>query len=266
MSLKAEEKVEKMFDTLSEKKFLLRQLVKRDLTSKYKDSVLGILWSFFNPLLIMLVFTAIFSMLFGRNIENFPVYFLSGRIIYDFYNSATKGAMRSMKQNAALLKKIYVPKYMFTVSSVCYEFVNFLISFVILFGVMLITGAQFHLTSIFAVIPIILLVILIFGAGLILAVCNTYFSDIGYLYDVFGLILMYASALFYPIEIVPAKVQMIFTLNPIYCAISCFRQCVVYGVLPNTSTLLYLATFAFTLLGIGVLLFSIYEKKLALEL
>jgi len=255
-----------MFDTFSEKKFLLTQLVKRDLTSKYKDSVLGILWSFFNPLLIMLVFTAIFSMLFGRNIDNYPVYFLSGRLLYDFYNSATKGAMNSVKRNAGLLKKIYVPKYMFSVSAVCYEFVNFLISFVILFGVMLITGAQFHLTSIFAIIPIFLLVLLIFGVGLILAVCNTYFSDIGYLYNVFTLVLMYASALFYPIEIVPAKVQILFTLNPVYSAISCFRESVVYGIFPNISTLSYLAAFSLTVFGIGILLFKIYEKKLALEL
>ena len=95
-----------MFDTLSEKKFLLKQLVKRDLTSKYKDSALGILWSFFNPLLIMLVFTAIFSMLFGRSIDNFPVYFLSGRVIYDFYSAATKGAMNSIRRNGNLLKNM----------------------------------------------------------------------------------------------------------------------------------------------------------------
>lgn len=255
-----------MFDTLSEKKFLLKQLVKRDLTSKYKDSVLGILWSFLNPLFIMLVFTAIFSMLFGRQIENYPVYFLSGRVIFDFYNSATKGAMQSIRSNANLLKKIYVPKYMFTVSKVCYEFINFLISFVILFGVMLITGASFHITSIFAILPIGLLIIMIFGIGLILAVCNTYFSDIGHLYNVFALILMYASALFYPIEIVPARVQIIFTLNPLYSAITCFREAVVYGVIPDLWTLAYLAVFAFAVLGIGILLFSIYEKKLALEI
>ena len=255
-----------MFDTLSEKKFLLKQLVKRDLTSKYKDSVLGILWSFLNPLFIMLVFTAIFSMLFGRQIENYPVYFLSGRVIFDFYNSATKGAMQSIRSNANLLKKIYVPKYMFTVSKVCYEFINFLISFVILFGVMLITGASFHITSIFAILPIGLLIIMIFGIGLILAVCNTYFSDIGHLYNVFALILMYASALFYPIEIVPARVQIIFSLNPLYSAITCFREAVVYGVIPDLWTLAYLAVFAFAVLGIGILLFSIYEKKLALEI
>ncbi len=255
-----------MFDTFAEKKFLLKELVKRDLTSKYKDSVLGILWSFFNPLLIMLVFTAIFSMLFGRSIENYPVYFLSGRIIFDFYNAGTKGAMRSIKRNQNLIKKIYVPKYMFSVSTICYEFINFLISFVILFGVMLITGASFHWTIIVSIIPMFFLLCLVFGVGLILAVCNTYFTDVGHLYNVFTLLLMYSSALFYPMEIVPPLVQRIFTLNPVYSAISCFRECISYGILPNTSTLLYLAAFSLTTLGIGICLFKIYEKKLVLEL
>jgi len=255
-----------MFDTIAEKKFLLKELVKRDLTSKYKDSVLGILWSFFNPLLIMLVFTAIFSMLFGRSIENYPVYFLSGRIIFDFFNAGTKGAMRSIKRNANIIKKIYVPKYMFSVSTICYEFINFLISFVILFGVMFVTGAQFHITILFAVVPLALLVILIFGIGLILAVCNTYFTDVGHLYNVFSLILMYASALFYPMEIVPVTVQKIFTLNPIYSAVVSFRECVVYGTIPNMYTLAYLGVFGVVTLAIGIILFSMYNKKLALEL
>lgn len=255
-----------MFDTFAEKKFLLKELVKRDLTSKYKDSVLGILWSFFNPLLIMLVFTAIFSMLFGRSIENYPVYFLSGRIIFDFYNAGTKGAMRSIKRNQNLIKKIYVPKYMFSVSTICYEFINFLISFVILFGVMIITGASFHWTIIVSIVPMFFLLCLVFGVGLILAVCNTYFTDVGHLYNVFTLLLMYSSALFYPMEIVPPLVQRIFTLNPVYSAISCFRECISYGILPNASTLLYLAAFSLTTLGIGIVLFKIYEKKLVLEL
>ena len=254
-----------MFDTFSEKKFLLKELIKRDLTSKYKDSVLGILWSFFNPLLTMIVFTAIFSMLFGKNIANYPVYYLAGKLAFDFYNHGTKGAMNSIRKNASLLKKIFVPKRMFAISSICYEFVNFLISFVILFGVMLVTGAPFHWTLVFTIIPLVFLIILIFGVGLILAVCNTYFTDVGYLYNVFTLILLYASAMFYPIEIVPPKFQMIFTLNPVYCAMSCFRRCV-FGVPPDWSMVLYLAAFAFTTLGIGILLFSMYEKKLTLEL
>ena len=254
-----------MFDTYAEKKFLLKQLVKKNLNSKYKDSVLGILWSFFNPLLIMIVFTAIFSMLFGRNIDNYPVYFLSGRLLYDFFSAGSKGAMNSIKRNSGILKKIYVPKYMFAVSAVCYEFINFLISFVILFGVMIFTGAEFHPTLVLSIIPIIFLFILVFGLGLILSVCNTYFSDIGYLYNVFTLVLMYASALFYPIEVVPSRVQILFTLNPVYAAIASFRQCV-YGVMPDMLSLAYLAVFSITVLLIGIILFKMYDKKLSLEL
>ena len=150
-----------MFENFIENKFLLKQLVKRDLTSKYKDSVLGIFWSFLNPLLIMLVFTAIFSVLFRYQIKNFPVYFLAGRLIYDFFTAGTKGAMTSIKRNAGIFKKVYVPRHMFAIGTICYEFINFLISFIILAGVMYVTGASFHLSSIFVILPIFFLILLI---------------------------------------------------------------------------------------------------------
>lgn len=255
-----------MIEEFQSKKFLLKQLVKRDLTSKYKDSTLGVIWSFLNPLLLMLVFTGIFSVLFRFKIHNYPVYFLAGRIVFSFYNDGTKGAMSSIKRNSSILKKIYVPRYMFAVGTISYEFVNFLISFIILFGVMIITGVNFHFSIIYSIIPIVFLLLFVFGLGLILTILNTYFSDIGYLYNVFTLIMMYASALFYPMEIVPANIQMIFTLNPVYSAISCFRDCVIYGVFPDIPTLFYLGVFSMVVFGIGVLLFRIYENKLTLEL
>lgn len=255
-----------MFDTWDEKRFLLRQLVKRDFTTKYKESILGILWSFINPLLIMIVFTVIFSVLFRRQIHNFPVYFLTARVIYEFFVAATNGAMNSIRGNRGILTKIFVPRYMFAVSSVCYEFINFLISLIILFGVMLVTGEQFHLMMFASIIPLIFVIIMIFGVGLILAVLNTYFSDIGHFYGVFTLVLMYASALFYPMEIVPADIQVIFTLNPVYVAISCFRDTMMYNVFPEISSLLYLAIFSIMLFGVGFLLFRIHEKKLILKL
>lgn len=255
-----------MFDTWAEKRFLLKELVKRNLTSKYKESVLGILWSFLNPLCVMLIFAAIFSVLFRFQIKNFPVYFLTGRLFYDFFIAATNGAMYSIRGNAYILKKIYVPKYMFAVGAICYEFINFLISLVILFGVMALTGAQFQFTTIYAIIPFIFLVFMIIGVGLILAVLNTYFSDVAYIYSIFTLLLMYASALFYPMEIVPANIQMIFTLNPLYVAITCFRDTILYGVFPDIASLLYLAVFSIMLFAVGFLLFRIHEKKLLLEL
>ena len=255
-----------MFDTWDEKWFLLRQLVKRDFTSKYKDSVLGVIWSFLHPLLIMMVFTVIFSVLFNRQIENYPVYFLSGRIVYSFFVAGTRGAMRSIRSNRSILTKIFVPRYMFAAGAICYEFVNFLITLVILIGVMIITGAQFHLMMFASIIPLILVIILIIGVGLILAVLNTYFSDIGHFYSVFTLVLMYASALFYPMEIVPTNVQTIFTLNPVYIAMLCFRQSIAYNIFPHISALLYLAICAVMFFAVGFLLFRIHEKKLVLQL
>ena len=255
-----------MIGSINEKKFLLKQLVKRDLTSKYKDSFLGVLWSFINPLLIMLIFTAIFASLFRFQIKNFPVYFLIGRIVYEFFMSGTSSAMRSIRSNASILKKIFVPRYMFSISSVCYEFINFLISLVILFGVMFITGADFPPTIILSIIPMILLIFMVIGIGLILAVLNTYFTDVGYLYSIFALVLMYASAVFYPMQIVPANIQVIFSLNPLYVAIECFRSTLMYGIFPDFLTMLYFAVFSFMIFGVGFLLFRIHEKKLVLEL
>ena len=255
-----------MIESINEKKFLLKQLVKRNLTSKYKDSFLGVIWSFINPLCIMIIFTVIFSVLFRFQIKNFPVYFLTGRIIYDFFISATSGAMLSIKGNAYILKKIYVPRYMFALGYIGYEFINFLISIVILFGVMFATGATLHVSAIFSIIPLILLMLMIVGVGLILAVLNTYFSDVGYLYSIFTLLLMYASALFYPMDIVPADFQIIFTSNPLYIVITCFRDTLMYGILPDISSLLYLAIFSVMVFAVGFLLFRIHEKKLTLEL
>lgn len=255
-----------MFDTLDEKKFLLKQLVKRDFTTKYKESVLGIIWSFLNPLLIMIVFTVIFSVLFRRQIHNFAVYFLTAKVVYDFFVMATRGAMESIRRNRGILTKIYVPRYMFAIGTICYEFINFLISLIILFGVMIVTNEPFHLMIFASIIPLVFLILMIVGVGLILAVLNTYFSDIGHFYSIFTLVLMYASAMFYPMEIVPANIQMIFSLNPLYIAIVCFRDTMMYGVFPEILSLLYLAIFSIMLFAVGFLLFRIQEKKLTLKL
>lgn len=255
-----------MFDTWDEKRFLLKQLVKRDFTNKYKESVLGIIWSFLNPLCIMIIFTVIFSVLFRQQIRNFPVYFLTGRVVFDFFVAATTGSMDSIRRNRSILTKIFVPRYMFAVSSICYEIINFLISLIILFGVMFVTGQKFHLMILASIIPMIFIVIMVVGVGLILAVLNTYFSDVGHFYSIFTIILMYASALFYPMEIVPADIQVIFTLNPLYIAINCLRNTMMYNMFPEISSLIYLAVFSIMLFGVGFLLFRIHEKKLVLRL
>ena len=106
--------------------FLLEELLKKNFSAKYKDSFLGILWSILKPLLIMSLLTVIFSTIFGRSIENYPVYFLSGKIIFDFFNLGTSSAMNSLKNNINILKRNPAPKHIFVFGSVLSEFINFL--------------------------------------------------------------------------------------------------------------------------------------------
>ena len=167
--------VEIMFKEMIKKNtsehFLLKQLIKKNFTAKYKDSILGILWSFINPLLTMLLLTAIFSTIFSGNIANYPVYFLAGRCLFDFFSAGTKIAMNSIKGNSGILKRIYVPRYIFAFGGICSEFINFIISLIILVAVMYLTGLHLTLMSlpnIMSVINTSLFALIVLVAGVII--------------------------------------------------------------------------------------------------
>ena len=256
----------KFFANFERYKFLLKELIKKDVQSKYKDSVLGLFWSFLNPLLQMIVLTIVFSAFFNRSIPNYPVYLLTGRLILDLFAKGTSGAMKSIKINKDIIKKIYVPKYMFPLGNICSEFINYLISLIVLVLVMIATGQEFYFSIIYAVIPIGLLLILTVGVGLILTTLATFFSDINYLWKVVTMMLTYASAVFYPIDIVPKKYLIIFKLNPIYAAVSSCRTCILSNAFPEIKPLLYLAGCAFISLIIGLIIFYKYQDKFILRI
>ncbi len=246
--------------------FLLKQIVRENFTSKYKDSVLGVLWSFFNPLISMIILTAIFSSLFARNIENYPVYFLTGRITIDFFNNGTKIAMDSIKNNSNIFQKIYVPRYIFAMGGMISEFINFLISLIILAIIMIVTQAPFLPTAILAIIPIMVLFMLIVGVGLILSIVCTKFTDIKHLYKIFTSLLIYACAIFYPIEVVPPKIRQYMELNPLYGIIAQIRDFILYGQIPSTKLMLTTFTFSLIVFIIGVLIFRKYQDRITLDL
>jgi lipopolysaccharide transport system permease protein len=246
--------------------FLLKQIIKKNFTSKYKDSFIGVLWSFLNPLIEMALLTAIFSAVFARSIENFPVYFLTGRIVINFFNSGTKIAMNSIKANRSIFNKIFVPRYVFALGGICSEFLNFLMSIIVLIAIMILTQAPFYPMALLSVIPIGVLFMLITGIGLMLAIVCTKFSDIAYLYKIFTSLLVYACAIFYPITSVPQPMRGYMELNPVYGIIAQFRCFVMEGQFPSTR--LMLTTFAFSLIIfiIGILVFRKYQNRITLEL
>ena len=246
--------------------FLLTELIKRDISGKYKDSTLGLFWSFLNPLLSMIVLTIVFSAFFGGSIDNFPVYLLSGKLVFDLFANATTGAMDSIKGNSEIIKKIYVPKYMFAVGIVCSEFVNFLISLIVLIAVMIVTGAPFYWSLLYSPIPLFFLLLLTMGVGLILATATTFFTDIKYLYGVLIMLLSFMTPLFYPIEIIPEQFLFFFKINPLYAAVSSFRDIVLYGAFPQTKFLLYLIITSIIALIIGVYLFYKYQDEFVINI
>ena len=147
-------------------KNLLKELVRRDVKTKYRRSVLGMLWSVLNPLGMMIIMSIVFSHVFRSNIVNFPVYLMCGQIMFNFYNEASTVAMSSILGNAALIKKVYVPKYLFPVSKVCSCFVNLVTSFIALVIVIVATGTKLSWTALIVFIPVIYVLVFSLGMGL----------------------------------------------------------------------------------------------------
>jgi ABC-type polysaccharide/polyol phosphate export permease len=194
---------------------LLKELVARDVKIKYRRSVLGVLWTLLNPLCMMIILSVVFSNLFKFDIENFPLYILSGQVVFNFFSGATTEAMSSIIGSSSLIKKIYVPKYLFVISRVFSSFINLLASFTALLFVMIVTRAELHWTVLLVPIPLVLLVIFSLGIGLILAAVTVKFRDIMHLYTVFTTGLLYLTPVIYPMTILPSWLYKVVMLNPL---------------------------------------------------
>lgn len=252
---------------IKEKKlFLLEEIVKKNFAAKYKDSILGILWSVIKPLLIMIIMTIIFSTLFHNRIVNYPIYLLSGKCIFDFFSAGTQVTMMAIKGNKNILTKTSAPKHIFVLGGVLSEFINFLISVVILFGVMIVTRTPFHLTIILSIIPIISLIMFISGIGLILSILCVYYTDIKHLWGVIILMVMYGSAIFYPMDIIPEPFHQIMILNPIYWIIDQFRSFIMYGIIPNGLNIFNSIMLSLITLMLGIIIFKLFENKTTMRL
>lgn len=212
---------------------LIIELVKRDIKKKYRRSMLGYLWSMLNPLLMMLITAMVFSNLFRFDIPNYPLYLLTGQIIFTFYSEATNFAMSSILENGSLLKKVYVPKYLFPLSRVISSSVNVCFTLPAMLAIMVYTNAEFHLKLLLCIVPLALLMIFSLGVGLLLAAFAVYFRDIFHLYGVLLTALNYATPIFYPTKIIPPEYQCFFAYNPLTYFLEFFRDIVYGNVLPT---------------------------------
>lgn len=215
-------------------KDLLKQLVKRDLKLKYRRSVLGYVWSILNPLLVMCIMSLVFSTMFSKGIDNFPVYLITGRTIFEFMTSSTNASMRSIIGNSALLKKCYVPKYIFVLAKVTSSAVDFVFSLGALVIVMIFTRAKVTPYILFTPLVIIQLFLFCCGLGFLLASLNVFFRDVQYIYKAITTAWMYLTPIFYPIERLKGNLRLFVKgCNPMYYYVAQFRDLVYSGHFPG---------------------------------
>lgn len=244
---------------------LIRELVKRDVKVKYRRSFLGYIWSLLNPLLMMAVMTMVFSFVFRFNIENYPMYLITGQTLWTFFNESTNMAMYSIIQNSSLLKKVYIPKMIFPISRVCSSFVTMLFSLVAILIVMIFTRVKLCWTALLFPIPILLLLIFSIGIGLILSALSVYFRDITHLYGVLCLAWMYATPIFYPVSELAPQIQTLIRFNPMFQYIDLFRQVLLYGCFPGKKVLSCLAC-SLIMLTIGFTVFRKLQKNFVMHI
>lgn len=247
-------------------RYLLMELVKKNIKLKYRRSYLGIVWTLIEPLLTMIVLTIVFGTLFGNKDSTFPVYILSGRLLYSFFSNGTKTAMTAIRFNSGMIKKVYVPKYIYPLANVISDYVIFLISLIVLFAVAVILQVKPTMYLITLIIPLFILFVMTFAIGLILATMAVFFRDLEYLWSVALMIVMYTSAIFYyPEKLQKAGYSWILNGNPLYSVIVNFRNAI-FGQPLDTNALCISIGFSLIALVIGMFMFFKQQDKFILHL
>lgn len=237
-------------------KELLNNLVARDLKVRYKRSVLGFFWTMLNPLMMMIVFTAVFSGFFRFSVANFVIYFLSAYLPWTFFAQSTVASMTSILRSGSLIKKIYVPKAIFVLATITSGLVNLLFAMVPLLVIMLVTQQRVGFSLLFLPIPVILTALFTLGLSLLLSAVAVFFYDVIEMYQVILTAWMYLTPIFYPLNIVPPQYHVFIRLNPMYYLVECFRTPIFTGSLPPTEYLAYGGLAALAVLIVGWWFFS----------
>ena len=241
--------------------FVFTELVKRDFKQKYKRTVLGMVWSILSPLLMLGVMATIFTQLLGRDTPHYTIYLFSGLIVFNYFTESTNEGMNALMNNAKIFTKINVPKYLFLFSKNVSALINFSIILLIYFTFVWFDDIAFSCKFLTLVYPIVCLIFINLGMGLILSALFIFFRDIQYLYRLFTQIVMYGSAIFYSIDSLPQNIQSVFYCNPIFVVICYFRSVVIDNIIPELWLHGLLAFYTVGLFGLGCYVYKKYNYK-----
>lgn len=244
--------------------FLLKQLVNRDFAIKYRRSYLGIVWVILNPLLSMIALSAVFSYLFRFSIENFPVYLILGQIIFNFYSEATQISITTITGAGQMIKKVYVPKYIFPLSKTLFSFLNFVLTFIPAALVMLFFRVPLTINIVYLPLLLVTFFAFVLGVSFLLSTVQVFLRDTQYLYGIFMTLLGYLTPIFYPITSLSPLFQKLMLLNPLYHYIDFLRVILLDGETPSIQQAIACVVIGVVFLGIGIKCFCKHQKRFIL--
>lgn len=252
------------FQTFCKYRFLLVNLITKDLKLKYRRSVLGILWSILNPLLMMLVISAVFARLFKVQVENFPIYFLTGSTLFSFFSDTTSSSLTSVLSSSSLIKKVYIPKYIFPLEKCLFGFINFLFSLIAVAIMFVVFKFKVSVTVLLFPIPVLYTLIFSIGISFILSALSIFFRDIIHLYGVLLTAWNYWTPIVYPYEMLGDTMKKILLFNPLFHYVTYFRDVTMYGVVPGIKENFICIAMAVGTFLIGLLFFKKKQDKFIL--
>ncbi len=241
---------------------LVIQMVRRDIVTRYKRSVLGIAWTMLNPLGTTLVLTIVFSQVFSVE-KSYAGYVLSGLMAWTFFAQTTNASMVTLVWGGGLLKRIYLPRTIFAISGVGTGLVNLLLSLVPLMLILLLTGVPITGAALYLPVPIFLLTLFSLGIGLLISTVAIYFPDVAEMYQVVLTAWMYLSPVIYTTDMLPPQYAWIVKLNPMYYLIQLFRTPIYEGRIPEFSEFLLAGGISIATVILGWLIFSIKADEFA---
>lgn len=256
---------------------LLYYLVLRELKARYKNSVLGFLWSLLNPLGMMLVFVVIFGILRPQaDIPRYPIFLLCGLLPWNYFSDSIMGSLNSISQGASLVKKVYFPREILPIAEILSQLVNFLLAFIVLFAALLIFSTNFH-PQLWILLPIVILIQTCFqiGIGLILSTLNVFYRDTAMIMNVLILAVFFLTPIFYSVDLLPETFTMLgsewplrrifYILNPMASIINLYRDLLYSGRSTGIDFFLRTATTAVATLCFGYWVFNRYAGRFGEE-
>lgn len=246
---------------------MIFRLVKRDLRGRYKGSVLGFLWTFLNPLLQLVVYSLVFSAIMRVGIDNYYIFLFVGLVPWLFFSSCLTGGASCIWQQQDLVKKIYFPREVLPVSFVISQFVNMLLTFIVIFIVLFVSGQGVNPAALLFL-PVVMFVELVLALGItmVLSGLTVYFRDLEYIFSIISMAWMYLTPVMYSVDMVPAEYERLFYLNPMTMIIIAYRDILYYQQIPHLRTLVSGFAVGVVIFATGWFVFSRLKRNFAEEL